>query len=289
MTAGPPSFVDVTAVEPVSGVPGRFAGRLPPDWNTPVGVHGGMLVGIATRAGLAGLAREDLRIRALHALFLAPPTHDLTFDVETIRQGRGSAHVRVTATDGDGTPALDLTMVLTSDRPSPAFLDATPPDVPPAHELPSVPGGSAGAPGVLTPPPLFDHLEIRTAVGIPPWSPNWVPDQPGRHVRWSRWNVAPRSDRDAYDPLSLLPMADLPGPSIWQRFGPDEPMMFFMSLDLSLRFLETVTDEWILTDIRARRMGEGHVHVETDLWSAGRLVATSAQTMMVRLPASPTA
>lgn len=264
--------------------PGRFAGTLPPEWNTPVGVHGGMLVAIATRAGLEGLARPDLAIRALHALFLAPPTYELAFEVDVMRQGRGSAHVRVRAIDSDGTPAVDLTMVLTSDRPSPEFLDAEPPDVPGPDELDAPPVAAEDRAFLFPAPPLFDHFDLRTALGVLPFFDDWTPDQPGRHVRWTRWNRSPRLPDGSYDPLALLPFADLPGPSIWQKFGPDEPVLFFMSLDLSLTLLEPVTDEWILTDINARRMGEGHVYVETDMWSGGRLVATSAQTMMVRRP-----
>jgi acyl-CoA thioesterase len=139
-----------------------------------------------------------------------------------------------------------------------------------------------GAPGLLTPPPLFDHLEVKTAFGQLPWEDSWTPDQQRRHARWARYVRAPRLADGTFDPVALFPLADLPGPAIWQQFGPDEPMLFFMSLDLSLNVLEPVTDEWILTDIRARRLGDGHALVETDLWSAGRLVATSAQTMLVR-------
>jgi acyl-CoA thioesterase len=279
-----PSFTEITTVTPHVERPGWFAGHLPPEWNTPVGVHGGMLVAIAARAGRESLGRDDLNIRAIHALFLAPPTYDLAFDCNVIRQGKGSAHVHVRAIDSDGTDALDLTMVLTSGRPSPSFLDARPPEVPGPDEIAAMRPSPESEPRMFPAPPLFDHLEIRTALGELPWSDRWTPDQPGHHVRWSRWNQSPRLADGSYDSLALLPLADLPGPSIWQKFGPDEPVMFFMSLDLSLNLLEPVQDDWILTDIESRRMGEGHVYVETDLWSAGRLAATSAQTMMVRMP-----
>jgi acyl-CoA thioesterase len=279
------SFTDVTAVAPHPSIPNRFVGHLPPRWNTPVGVHGGMLAGIAARAGLAGLSRPDLRVRALHAVFLAPPTYDLSFEVDVIRQGRGSAHVRVHARGSDGRAALDLTMVLTSDRPSPAFLDAEPPAVPGPDEVAPLGEPPEAVAGLFTPPPLFDQLDLRTVLGTTPWSADWSPGQPAHHIRWGRWRVPPLLPDGRVDPLALLPLADLPGPSIWQRFGPDEPVLFFMSLDLSLNLLEPVPDEWVLTDIRARRLGQGHAYVDTDLWSGGRLVATSSQTMMMRRPA----
>jgi acyl-CoA thioesterase len=276
------SFTDVTGVVADESRPGSFVGHLPPSWNTPVGVHGGMLVAITARAGLDHLARADLTLRAIHTLFLAPPSYDLEFDVEIIRQGRGSAHVRVGGRNAGGAPTVDLTMVFSSDRPSPVFLDADPPQVAAPEEIPVVAEPTEAVAAFFTPPPLFDHLDNRGAIGHLPWSPEWVAGQSGHHARWSRWRVSPRLPDGSYDLLALLPLADLPGPSIWQKFGPDEPVMFFMSLDLSLNLLEAVTDEWILADIRARRMGGGHVYVETDLWSGGRLVATSSQTMMMR-------
>jgi acyl-CoA thioesterase len=283
----PPSFAEVTAVEAVVGAPGRFRAHLPPSWSTPGGVHGGVLVAAGLRAALAGVDRPDLALRTAHAVFLSPPEHDLAFDVHVLRQGAGSAHVRVTGTCARrDRPALDLTVVLTADRESPAFVEATPPDVRSWRD--AVSGSAtdglvvAGAPVA---PPLFDNLDVRPVLGEMPWSETWTPDQPARHVRWNRYRRPPSRDRAGHlDPLALVPLADLPGPAVWVKLAPGDPVLFFLSLDLSITFLEPVTDEWVLTDIEARWMGAGHVHVETDLWSAGRLVATSTQTMLRRLP-----
>jgi acyl-CoA thioesterase len=279
------SFVDATAVLPDDVDPYRWHAQLDPGWDTPGGVHGGVLLATGVRAAMAGAARADLTLRVAHAVFLAPPSHDLFFDVTILRAGRGSAHVRALGTCArERHPAIDVTLVLTADRESPSRVDGAVPEVPPPHELVSTEGGPmTGAPGLQTPPPLFDHLEVRTAMGRPPWVDGWSPAQGSRHARWARYVRPPTLADGRYDPLALLPLADLPGPSIWQQFGPDEPMLFFMSLDLSLNLLEPVLDEWILADIRSRRLGEGHALVETDLWSAGRLVATSAQTMLIRV------
>jgi acyl-CoA thioesterase len=279
------SFLKETAVTRDSADPHRWHARLSDAWDTPGGIHGGVLVATATRAALAGANRPDLRLRNAHAVFLQPPSHDLFFDVTVLREGRGSAHVRVAGTCAQQQhPALDVTVVMTADRESPAFMDDLPPEVPSPDEIgEQIPDSTPQAP-FPGPPPLFDHLDVRTAVGRLPWNDDWEPDQHSHHVRWARYIATPRLDDGTVDPLSLLPLADLPGPSIWQRFPPDEPMVFFMSLDLSLNLLEPVTSEWILTDINARRMGEGHVYVETDLWSGDRLVATSSQTMMIRQP-----
>jgi len=282
-----PSFGEVTAVRAVAGRPGRFEAHLPPSWSTPGGVHGGVLVAAGLRAALAGLDRPDLSLRTAHAVFLSPPGHDLVFDVTTLRQGSGSAHLRVSGTCArQDRPAVDLTVVLTADRDSPAFLEATPPPVRSWREASPAPATEGlvvdGAPVA---PPLFDNLDVRPVLGAMPWGDAWTPDQPARHVRWNRYRRPLARDAAGHlDPLALVPIADLPGPAVWVKLAPGEPVLFFLSLDLSVSFLEPVVDEWVLTDIEARWMGAGHVYVETDLWSGGRLVATSTQTMLRRMP-----
>ncbi len=278
------SFVDATAVGGDDVDPHRWHAHLDPGWDTPGGIHGGVLLATGVRAALAGAARPELSLRVAHGVFLAPPSHDLFFDITVLRQGRGSAHVRALGTCAHQQhPAIDVTVVLTADRASPSFTDAAMPVVDVPERLATSEGGPLQGAAGLPIPPLFDHLEVKTALGRLPWDDDWTPDQDRRHTRWARYVRAPRLEDGSYDPLALFPLADLPGPAIWQQFGPDEPMLFFMSLDLSLNVLEPVTDEWILTDIRARRLGNGHAFVETDLWSAGRLVATSAQTMLMRV------
>jgi acyl-CoA thioesterase len=289
VTGGPPPadlppFSEVTAVAPAG--PGRFGAHLPPSWSTPGGVHGGVLVAAGLRSALAGVGRPDLRMRLAHAVFLASPGHDLTFTVQTLREGRGSAHVRaIGVCDREDAPVLDLTVVLTSDRESPAFVEAVLPDVTGWDDAVPMPPFTGDGPSGLPAPPLFDNLEVRPVLGVTPWSAGWTPGQPARHVRWNRYREPPeRAPDGTLDPLMLLPLADLPGPSVWVRFGPDEPVMFFLSLDLSITFLEPFGDDRVLTDTRARWLGRGHVYTETDLWSGGRLVATSTQTMLRRVP-----
>ena len=120
-------------------------------------------------------------------------------------------------------PAIDVTVVLTADRASPSFTDGAMPVVEAPDQLTSSEGGPLqGAAGLPT-PPLFDHLEVKTALGRLPWQEDWTPDQDRRHARWARYVRAPRLDDGTFDPLALFPLADLPGPAIWQQFGPDEP------------------------------------------------------------------
>lgn len=244
-----------------------------------------MLVAAGLRAAREHTARPDLTMRLAHAVFLAPPSNDLVFDVCALRQGKRSAHVRVTGTCAQQEhAAIDLTVVFTADAESSAWLDAEHPDVPTPDRLSVASGFAVPAHGGPIPaPPLFDHLDVRSVVGVVPWDERWTPDQPARHVRWNRYLETPRGLDGSIDPLGLVPFADLPGPAVWVRGRPGEMPMFFLSLDLSIRFLEPVPEEWVLTDIRARWVGSGHVYTETDLWSGGRLVATSTQTMLRRI------
>jgi acyl-CoA thioesterase len=79
-----------------------------------------------------------------------------------------------------------------------------------------------------------------------------------------------------------VPVPDVPGPSGWVRFGPDEALRGLLSLEMTFDVLEPVRDEWILADFHARVLGDGYVLMDCELWSAGRLVAVLRQTMMTR-------
>ncbi|MCX7620828.1 MAG: thioesterase family protein, partial [Acidimicrobiales bacterium] len=134
----------------------------------------------------------------------------------------------------------------------------------------------------LTRPPLFDHLDFRRARGTFPWADDWHPGLPLIYSRWGRYHHRPERPDGSYDPLALLPMADLPGPSVWVRFGPGEPLRQLVSLELTIHFLEPVHDDWVLADFRARWLGSGYALSECDLWSGGRLVAVANQMMLLR-------
>lgn len=277
------TFTTATAVVADEATQGRYLAHIPVTWSTPGGVHGGMLVAAGLNAARTAVDRPELTMRVAHAMFLSPPSNDLVFDVEVLRQGRGSAHVRVRGTCvAQDQAAIDITAIFTAGIESREWLDSEPPDAA-APDAYTSDVGRTRAPGIaMQPPPLMDHLDLRSVLGLAPWDENWRPGQPARHVRWSRYRHTPRLADRTVDPTALLPLADLPGSAVWVKGPPEEMPIFFMSLDLSISFLEPVPDDWVLADIRARRLREGHVYVETDLWSDDRLVATSTQTMLRR-------
>ncbi len=286
---GARTFADATAVAPVPGRDGEWTAAVPPDWNVPLGVHGGMLVAVVLRA--AGAARDlagthDHRLRTAHASFLARPEDgDLLLSTHVLRAGATTSHVDVVGRRPGGDRDLIGARVLFT-RPRPHdigdFTDVEPPDVPPPDLCePDHVWGAGGSP--LPRPPLFDQFDMRPALGTLPWEPGWRPGLPARYARWNRLLEPVVTDDGDVDPLALLPMADLPGPSLWTRFPPDEQFRALTSLELAFHLLEPVTDEWVLADFRTRWLGDGYAHTTCDLWSAGRLVAVSEQMMLVRV------
>lgn len=300
----PAAFTTATAVRPSghevagdapAGASRAWTAELPEDWDVPSGVHGGVLAATALRAVGEALALEPvdldrpapvLSLRAAHASFLArPEDRRLALTTTVVRRGGTTGHVDVTARSF-GAPVDALAVRALVARPrgdGDAWLDADPPDVPAPTEL--APGGTDGrelSAWPMTPPPLFGHLDIRPALGDLPWEPGWAPGRPARYARWARYREAPTLADGTLDPLCLLPLADLPGPAVWTRFGADDDLRLLVSLEMTLDLLEPVRDEWILSDFRARWLGDGYVVVDADLWSARRLVATLHQTMLVR-------
>lgn len=280
----PGHFGAATAVTADAHVPGRYHADIPPSWNSPLGVHGGVLVATAVRAACAAHGVDGMRLSSLHASFLErPETGRLVIDASVARVGGITAHVDVGArSHGQDPTALRLWSLFTRDRGGPGHVDAVHPDVPNALDCPSA--GSTGMPptGGFGMPPLFDHLDMRTALGVLPWEEGWEPGQPARYARWNRYLVPPLDDHGGLDPLALLPVADLPAPAVWLRYSLDEPFFGLVSLELTAHLFEPPTDEWILADFRARRLAGGYVFTEADLWSGGRLVGVSSQMMLAR-------
>lgn len=283
---GARTFADATAVAPDG--PGCWRASVPSAWNVPTGVHGGMLLAVALRAAVAArdeAGHHEQDLRTAHASFLARPDDgELALGTEVVRTGGTTTHVDVSTRHPDGDRDLLATRVLFT-RPRPDgggdFTDVVPPDAPgPDDCRPDRVWGDEAGP--LRRPPLFEQFDMRPAFGVLPWEPGWEPGLPARYARWNRLHDPVLTDEGHHDPLALLPMADLPGPSLWTRFGPDEPLRALTSLELTVHVLEPVRDPWVLTDFRTRWLGEGYAHTTCDLWSAGRLVAVSEQMMLVR-------
>lgn len=279
-------FADATAVHRDRDVSGRWLAHVPPGWNSPGGIHGGMLTAALLRAVRADLDDDGLWLRTAHVSFRERPEgHDLVVDVDQVRRGGITAHLEATVRGADqAAPAATVTTLFTRRRAgTAAYLDAAPPEVPAPEGCEAPPEAATRAASPLPWPPFFDHIELRPAFGRFGWEEGWTPEGGAHYARWNRYRVPVADVSGAVDPLAVLPFADLPGAAVWARFGPGDPTHGVTSLEMTTHFLEAPADEWMLTDIRARWMGDGYVHTETDVWCAGRLVAVSSQLMLVRV------
>lgn len=266
----------------------RVSSHIPVTWNTPGGVHGGMLAATAMNAAQEFLGRDELKMRTAHVMFLETPANDLAFDVEVVRQGRGSAHIRVLGNSvPTNRPAVMANVMFSADTESRSWLDATQPEAGDPEDLQSDQKRTWPSQVRRDPTPLLDHIDLRSVPGLVPWEKGWREDLPARYQRWARYVETPWlphaiDGERAVDPLALVPLADLPTSAIWVRWPIEELPVYYLSLDMWISFFEPIRTDWVLTDIRARWLGEGHSHMETDLWCDGRLVAMSTQTMIRR-------
>ena len=275
------TFADATAVTPTG--PDGWSAAIPQAWNVPVGIHGGMLMATTLRAALARFDDPSMPLRTAHGSFFArPASNRLDIATHEIRRGRTTAHVTADASAADSDEvALTTRSLFTRPRPGETHLDVPPPDVPPPSDCPVDTTGDDESP--LSRPPLFEQFEIRRAAGSYPWADNWEPGLPMRYARWTRFHATPTTPDGSFDPLALLPLADLPGPAVWVHWGPDDPLHFLVSLELTLHLLEPVTDEWVLAEFRAPWYGDGYTLLECHLWSGGRLVGQATQSMLLRV------
>jgi len=279
------AFGDVTTPVADPDVPGAYTCRLAQDWDGPGVPHGGVLVAVGLRALRSELGDSSYSLRSATATFCrSVRAHDLVVEASVARRGNLVAQVRgdLRARSHVGT-GVALIATFGRERQAVRLQDAQPPDVPGWQDCPEDEPPTR-AWNVDTSPSIFDRFEARRALGAYPWDPDWAPG-PARFVRWMRYkDGSGTAEAGAADPVALVPPADLPGPAVWQGLGPQSPLHFMASLELSVRFLDPVEDEWLLCDYRSRHIGDGYCITESDLWSAGRLVATCSQMMMLRTP-----
>lgn len=296
-TSAADDFASATAVTSLDGSgdgavgdPTRWRAELPGSWDVPTGIHGGMILAAGLRASAGTLAAgADAAggqvLRSVHASFVARPTeHVLGIESTVRRRGGTTSHVDVSVSSG-GREALAVRAMYGRPLDDAEHWDEV---ADPGVPGPDVDDAEAAAalnrrqwPGPF--PPLFDHLDMRPAVGVLPWEPEWTPGAPARYARWARWRRPPLAPDGALDPLCLLPLGDLPAPSLWVRYGPDEPMRALLSLEMSVEVLAPALDEWVLCDFRCRHLSDGYLQVDAELFSAGRPVLAVRQTMLTRV------
>jgi acyl-CoA thioesterase len=280
-----PSFLDATQVTPSAAADGtRYAAHLTNDWNAPTFPCGGVVSALALRAMESALDEPHQALRSFATMFVSTvESGALTIDVERLRIGKRMSHLRADVRSaGRDQPGHLTTAAFGESRVGFDFTYRTPPEVGPPDDYP----------GLATPPPgvaawrssFFDNLDVRRVRSFASFESDW---EGGRAevIRWFRYRVSPRLPDGRLDPLALVAIADTMPPAIAQHHGPGFPLFHAPSVDLTMRILGDTDEEWILSHVIGHWAGDGYASADVILWDAkGRLLASGAQMMLIRLP-----
>ncbi|MQY28416.1 thioesterase family protein [Nocardia aurantia] len=275
------SFSSETTLVADRAVAGRYTTVLSADWNAPVYPHGGVTAALAVHAMRQEL---DQPLRSVHTLFVSPvPPGPVTVDVTVLRRGRTVSQAVATLTTETRT-GLIATAAFGDDRPGFEFTDLVMPAVAPPEDCRSFDETSLAEGFELA--PLWQQLDGRMAHGHAPWERH--PPQSSEQVYWYRFHQPPRDGHGVLDPAALLVLADTMAGAIGERMGSDARRWLAPSVEMTLRVLEPVRGEWILSRIRAHHSGHGYVSMENELWDpeTGVLVAHGTQLAFYSFPSS---
>ena len=285
-------WVRDTQVEADPDHPGRFRTDVPESWNV-FSLFGGVSFGVALRAAQAAVGRDDLRPVSASGVFVAPvPSGPLTLDTDVLRDGRTGSQVTVDLRVGDSDQraggserdgvALRLNAMFGVDHDSPFdFQDA---------EFPA----EAGQPDDWDPPPprepddpfaelnYHKQTDWRPCIGQPPWELTRA--EPARAAAWLRVLKEPTLADGTIDPLVLCCYGDALGPAVGQAIGHrPQNEFFFVTLDLSIRFVATPSTPWALQYMRAWECTAGYSTGTCELWGEDRrLLGIAIQTARLR-------
>lgn len=267
-----------TAVTPLGS--GAYAARLPMAWDF-VAPSGGVLMTVALRAIVAEIGDPAFKPISATAVFCAVvPAGAMRTRVEILRRGNAVVQARAAlSAEGAGELGLEVSATFGRERRGPDFLDKSPPAVPRVHEAPPMDERHRIL-GLR--PPFFENFDARRALGDRFSEPVWSFAE-ARFAQWLRYLAPQRLPDGTLDPLAIPPVADTMPPAVVQKQGPDAPVFYAPSLDLTVHFLDPTPREWILVSAHARRARAGYATAENEIWDDdGRLLAYATQTMMLR-------
>lgn len=277
-------FAKAVAVRP-AGI-GRWLGRVEPDWRGIPRPHGGVMAALALSAAREHLDNARLAPRTATVAFPSSiDTDEVEIRTYVVRLGKNVVQTRAEVRDRGGPDTaddvrLDVVAAFGRDRGvGVTYTDLPWPDVPdPRSADPEGSPFGEALPSVM--PPVFERLDRRKALGALPWDVDWRPGTPARVCRWLRFREPPLH-LGHFDPLALLVAADLPGPAVWTKLGPDD-FHVMSSVQMTVHFLgrPESTNPWLLADYRSGWADEGYCTTETHLWDENRrLLATCSQLM----------
>jgi acyl-CoA thioesterase len=283
MATDPPAmpagdFLVDTDVQAHPDVPGRYTLDLSPAWNV-FYTFGGMSMAVALRAVERELARDDFGPITATALYVQPVTDGpLEVDVRVLRNGRKAAQAvaELRNLHHDG-PALHLTATFGASGPSPIdYVDAVFPDVPGPDQCDPPPPRPDDSP--------FKDLNFHQQTDWRPtswWDPETWTSRPAETSCWTRFVKEPRLTDGTIDPISLPIPADMLGPAVGQRIGPQP--FFVLTLELSVHFFATSTSAWVLQHVVSPQAAGGYASGHVYLWDDDRrLLGFATQRALMR-------
>lgn len=280
VTQHAPTFLEETEVEPVPGVPGRYAATFSGMWSGPRAPQGGVVAATTLRAMTAELANDSHRLRTSTTVFAAMVSSgDAEIDVEVLRRGRSVSQVQGTVrAAAEVAPGHRTLAVFGRERAAGfEFTELRMPAVPPPEDCSGIPE-ERPAPSIYD-VPFWRCIQAADVEFHYPWETGWRGGR-ARGVRWVRYRRAPRLADGSIDALAYLPLVDVIPGAAQQWVGPGERRFIAPTLDLTVHFLDVTDDEWILQVMRMRRATHGYGSGEMQLWSRDRrLLAHASQTM----------
>lgn len=252
------------------------------------GMFGGLTLAACCECATRHVSGPELRLRSVSAVFVnSVKPGPCEAGVHEIRRGRSVIHVGTSLQNTNGEPAVEALAVFGRDRPGFAFLDKTPPDVPPADQSPlfdAPPGGGSNPPLPLwAAQPMWKSIERRVAIGHQYWERDWT-STGSLAGMWLRYDEMPRLKDETVHPLAVLALTDMAGEAISEKVGPDAPEWGMASLDHNAHLLAPTRSKWLLLICRAPHAADGYVSVETEVWDQdGHLVAVGSQKIVVTI------
>jgi acyl-CoA thioesterase len=240
---------------------GRYGAVVDPAWRVKR-PNGGYVAAIVLRAVTTELSDPERVARSVTIHYLRPPEDGpVEVAVEIERSGRTMSAVSARLTQGDRTLALAL---VSAGAARDGFsLDAlAAPEVPEPEDCPR-------APLPPFPIPLREQIELRPAIGPPPFTGGDEALSGG----WLRL-----VDPEPTDAHVLVQAADAWVPAV---FGVTSERLGVPTVDLSVHLRQAPLpddDGWLLVRFRTRLAAEGFLEEDGEIWDrAGRLLAQSRQ------------
>ncbi len=273
-------FAVDTALE---GSNGRYRVRLAPDWQNPIGPHGGYLSAVALRA--AGTAAPD-RFPASYACQYVSVAQGETLDVEvtTLREGRRATPVRVTLLD-DGRTVLTAQVWLLREGAGLTHEAAPMPEVPAPESLPTLQELMAGAAEGQGPPPSlylnWDHRPVEAFTAAAGAA------HPPRIHAWVRYIPTATFEDPVLDAArTVIPIDSFMFPAATRPHAPHPGTSPYgiQSLDLTVQFHAYAPDQaWLLCEADVPASGRGIAGGYARVWAQdGRLLASGTSQLLWR-------